>query len=75
VSEKYQDSLKAFQFSTLPMVFSDEATKEFIDYISDNEIDNIDDEWKIGPFDENSMSDITQIKIQLGDQLVLAQIL
>ncbi len=72
VSEKYQDSLKAFQFSTLPMVFSDEATKEFIDYISDNEIDNIDDEWKIGPLDENSMSDLTQIKLQLGDQLVFS---
>lgn len=72
VSEKYQDSLKAFQFSTLPMVFSDESAKEFIEYISSNEIGNLDDEWKIGPLDENLISDLTQIKLQLGDQLVFS---
>ncbi|WP_294185082.1 AAA domain-containing protein [uncultured Clostridium sp.] len=72
VSEKYQDSLKAFQFSTLPMIFSDETTKEFIDYISENEIENMDNEWKVGPLHEDSMSGLSQIKLQLGDQLIFS---
>ncbi|OKL37882.1 AAA domain-containing protein [Domibacillus mangrovi] len=68
VSEKYQDSLKSFQFETLPVVFSSQGAEEFITYLEENGCTNEADEWKIGPLDASS----TLIKLQLGEKLVFA---
>lgn len=66
VSEKYEDSLRAFQFTTLPIVFSNEGAHEFITYYKEQGIEGSSDEWKIGP-DNN---EVTSFKLQLGDFLV-----
>ncbi|SFC09399.1 Superfamily I DNA and/or RNA helicase [Bacillus sp. OV322] len=68
VTENYQDSLKSFQFDTLPIVFSAQGTEEFITFLEENGFSNEADEWKIGPIDETS----SLIKLQLGDKLIFA---
>lgn len=66
VSEKYEDSLRSFQFTTLPIVFTDESADRFITYYQEQGIEATSDEWKIGPYN----GDVSSFKLQLGDFLV-----
>jgi AAA domain len=66
VSEKYEDGIKAFQFSSLPIVFNDSGADEFIDFIEQQSEEGFSDEWKIGPYKEESSA----FKLQLGDFLL-----
>lgn len=64
VSEKYEDSLRAFQFSTLPIVFDEQGAEDFIAFYEEQGQDGSADEWKIGPVEGNFF------KLQLGDFFV-----
>lgn len=70
VSEKFQDSLKSFQFNTLPVIMSEENRVEFIKYIEDNKVDVSNDEWKIGPYDEDDIPEVHKFKFQLGNEMM-----
>lgn len=64
VSEKYEDSLRAFQFTTLPIVFDEVGADEFINYYEEQNQDCSSEEWKIGPIEESFL------KLQLSDFLI-----
>lgn len=64
VSEKYEDSLRAFQFSSLPIVFNEEDAEKFIEFYEQQGQDGSADEWKIGPVEG------AFFKLQLGDFFV-----
>lgn len=70
VSQKYQDSLKAFNFSDIPLVFNEESALEFEEYVTSNELFFEGDEWKIGPLSEEQIPNVTEIKLQYGNELV-----
>lgn len=70
VSQKYQDSLKVFNFSDIPLVFNEETASEFEEYITANQLSFEGDEWKIGPLSENQIPNVTEIKLQYGNELV-----
>lgn len=70
VSEKFQDSLKSFQFDTLPVVMTEEDGYSFIENVKEKNIDFENDEWKIGPVNEKDIPNVRKIKFQLGNQLV-----
>lgn len=72
VSEKYQDSLKSFQFNTLPVVLSEEEGTDFIGYIKENEVDFENNEWKIGPLKESEIPKVSELKIQFGNELIFS---
>lgn len=64
VSEKYEDSLRAFKFSTLPIVFDKTGAEAFIDYYEAQDQDCSSEEWKIGPIEGEFL------KLQLSDFLI-----
>lgn len=66
VSEKYEDSIKSFHFSNLPIVFRNEDCDTFVEYVENNRISDEHDEWKIGPLNEDGK----HCKLQLGDQMI-----
>lgn len=72
VSERYQDSLKSFQFDTLPVVLSDEEGTGFIEYVKENEVDFENNEWKIGPLKESEIPKVSELKIQFGNEILFS---
>lgn len=70
VSQKYQDSLKAFNFPNLPLVFDEESASEFQEYVEINELSFDNNEWKIGCVNEYEIPDVKEIKLQYGNELV-----
>lgn len=64
VTENYEDSITIAKFDKIPMICSNEQFQMFYDFINENDYLNIDDEWKIGPFEESSDNRI--MKFQLG---------
>lgn len=72
VSERYEDSLKSFQFSTLPIVFTDEKGEYFIEYIKEHNVDVSESEWKIGPLYKVGVQNINMFKLQLGNSIAFS---
>lgn len=66
VSEKYQDSLKSFQFTSLPITFSNQGANEFFSYLQENPQNHNSSEWKIGPYEEEELV----FKLQLSNSLI-----
>ena len=75
VTEKYVDSIKSYQFSSLPVVFEDDDGYDFINYVKENKIDFSNNEWKIGPLDENEIPNVLSYKYQFGNDIVFSAIL
>lgn len=73
VSEKYEDSIKSFHFTHLPMIFDENGEKEFITYIKKSKLDqeDIKREWKVGLFDEKSWPDSKSLKLQMDNKMVI----
>lgn len=71
VSEKASDVLHSFSFDRLPIVFSAQGVKEFKEYMERENLIDSTEEWKIAPFQEESLSDLSQVRLQLGTSLVL----
>lgn len=71
VCESYQDTLQAFNFDMLPIVFDDDDWDEFEQHLEEHNLFARDDlEWKIGPFDESKILNMEYFKFQLGTELV-----
>lgn len=73
VSEFQNDSTASLRFDSIPILFSPEQWTQIDEYMTDNHIYEVDDEWKIGPADEEQLeiTDGTVMKLQFGDCLVI----
>ncbi|WP_242242763.1 AAA domain-containing protein [Bacillus cereus group sp. BfR-BA-01309] len=71
VTERFQESLSVLQFQRIPLVIPVNLINSLNEWMEKNDYWNGTDEWKIAPFDENNLSNLKEIKLQLGTNLVL----
>lgn len=73
VSEKIEDATSSLNLKNFPLVISEEQWQEIEQYQEENELTELEDEWKIGPFDE-TVIDVAEgiyMKFQFGEVMVL----
>lgn len=70
VSERAADSLLNYIFEDIPVVFTENKWCEFEEYLNKNGLFENESEWKIAPFDEVEIPNISKVKFQLGTELV-----
>jgi hypothetical protein len=71
VTERFQESLSVLQFQRIPLVIPVRLINPLNEWMEKNDYWNETDEWKIAPLDEQNLSNLTDIKLQLGTNLVL----
>ncbi|WP_336745746.1 AAA domain-containing protein [Bacillus cereus] len=71
VTERFQESLSVLQFQRIPLAIPVNLINLLNEWMEKNDYWNETDEWKIAPFDENDLSNLKEIKLQLGTNLVL----
>lgn len=70
VSERAADSFLNYNFEDIPVVFTENRWGEFEEYLNKNGLLESESEWKIAPYDETEIPNITKVKFQLGTDLV-----
>ena len=73
VSEQREDAASSLQFAYFPLVFDKQQWNKVVRYLLSNHLEDLDDEWKVGPADENDirLEEGVRLKFQFGDALVL----
>lgn len=70
VSERPTDALSNYSFQDIPVVFTDSSWDELYAFLEKHSLLNSEDEWKIAPFDETTIPNVNQVKLQLGTDLI-----
>lgn len=71
VTERFQESLSVLQFQRIPLVIPVDLINPLNEWMEKNDYWNETDEWKIAPMNEADLSNLKEIKLQLGTNLVL----
>lgn len=73
VSERPDEATASLRFDTFPLVFTPEQWEDVLQYIQEYNLLETEDEWKIGPADEDDFSTAAgnYMKLQFGEELIL----
>lgn len=73
VSEKVEDAVSSLRFGAFPLVFTQENWQTVCRYMDEKHLNDVEDEWKIGPADEKhfSLAEGNYIKMQFSEEMVI----
>lgn len=69
VSERTSDSYLCFSFDDLPIVFSPSQWKELEGILKARDLLSSTGDWKIAPLNENNISNVDEVKLQLDNEI------
>ncbi len=69
VSERTSDSYLCYSFDDLPIVFSPSQWKELEGRLKERDLLTSTGDWKIAPLNENNISSIDEVKLQLDNEV------
>lgn len=71
VTERFEESLNVCNFGNIPLAIPLDKMSEFKEFITSNHLHHEESEWRIAPFDEESIWENMRMKLQLGNKHIL----